>query len=367
MELNKYIAQKIVKRTMKIIKYSVNVMDKNGIIIASGDPNRLNQKHVGATLAIRNNQVVEVTQYLSEKWNFESKPGINVPIVHLGQVLGVVGISGEPEDVRHYAELVKMTAELILEQQILLEQEKWSHRYKEEFIINLLHEDKNLQHLNEQASFFNIDISKKYVVVIIKIINPTLEKLQELVMHIEQYSPNEHLAILSQNQIVILKTFVSDDIEYQSKIIEKLLPNHVSIQDYKVSIGMTSDNKVNIHLSYKTAIDTLQYGEHFFPRKTFYFFSQYQVPVLLSNSLASWQAYELFKPIKKLNENDPNMILRKTLRQYFSSNCDLNLTKEKLFIHINTLRYRLTKIEQITSLSFNKIEDKFILYLSTIT
>ena len=47
-KLNTAIAQKIVQRTMKIIENSVNVMDENGIIIASGNPSRLNQKHTGA-------------------------------------------------------------------------------------------------------------------------------------------------------------------------------------------------------------------------------------------------------------------------------------------------------------------------------
>ena len=50
-KLNTAIAQKIVQRTMKIIENSVNVMDENGIIIASGNPSRLNQKHTGAVLA----------------------------------------------------------------------------------------------------------------------------------------------------------------------------------------------------------------------------------------------------------------------------------------------------------------------------
>ncbi len=56
----------------------------------------------------------------------------------------------------------------------------------------------------------------------------------------------------------------------------------------------------------------------------------------------------------------------KSLQQYFFSNCDLDHAAKKLFIHPNTLRYRLERITQITSLSFNKIEDKSILYLATL-
>ncbi|MFC0309861.1 PucR family transcriptional regulator, partial [Gallibacterium trehalosifermentans] len=80
----------------------------------------------------------------------------------------------------------------------------------------------------------------------------------------------------------------------------------------------------------------------------------------------SWQAQELLKPIQELEKHSHTYQLRKTLQQYFLSNCDLTLTSEKLFIHTNTLRYRLKKIEQLTHLKFNDINDLFILYLSTI-
>ncbi|HHV6639734.1 TPA: sugar diacid recognition domain-containing protein, partial [Haemophilus influenzae] len=130
MQLDKYTAKKIVKRAMKIIHHSVNVMDHDGVIIASGNSMRLNQRHTGAVLALRENRVVEIDQALAQKWNFEAQPGINLPIHYLGKNIGVVGISGEPTQVKQYAELVKMTAELIVEQQVLLEQESWHRRYK---------------------------------------------------------------------------------------------------------------------------------------------------------------------------------------------------------------------------------------------
>jgi len=89
------------------------------------------------------------------------------------------------------------------------------------------------------------------------------------------------------------------------------------------------------------------------------------LPVLLAGIADSWQAEELLKPLKGLFQQE-NAQLLKTLQYYFLSNCDLALTAQKLFIHPNTLRYRLAKIEQVTNLSFNKIEDKLSLYLSTV-
>ncbi|WP_407701876.1 sugar diacid recognition domain-containing protein [Vibrio ostreae] len=51
MQLHEQLAQRIVDRAQKIIKYPLNVMDETGIIIASTNPARRYQKHGGAVLA----------------------------------------------------------------------------------------------------------------------------------------------------------------------------------------------------------------------------------------------------------------------------------------------------------------------------
>ena len=112
-------------------------------------------------------------------------------------------------------------------------------------------------------------------------------------------------------------------------------------------------------------MSTLHYGLKRYPRKTLYVCEEYRLPVLLACIADSWQAEELLKPLKGLFQQE-NAQLLKTLQYYFFSNCDLALTAQKLFIHPNTLRYCLAKIEQVTNLSFNKIEDKLSLYLSTV-
>lgn len=366
MKLNKTIAQNIVQRAMKIIGNSVNVMDENGIIIASGNPARLNQRHTGAVLAVRENRIIEIDDILAKKWNGEVQPGINVPINYLGEILGVIGISGIPEQVKPYAELVKMTAELIIEQYILLEKERWERRYKEEFILQLLKGGLEEQAQQQQADFFAFDLNVPRAVVLIKLLHSTPVQLQNLVAYSEQFSPKIPHAVLSLEKIALLMPVSSIEELIQRKQLSKLLPPDSAYQDYKISVGAYTNEHFPLHLSYQTAVTTLHYGLKFFPKKSQYFFSQYKLPVLLNHLADSWQATELLEPLQKLYQKDTHHLLQKTLQQYFLSNCDLTLTSQKLFIHVNTLRYRLTKIEQITSLSFNNISDFFVLYLSTV-
>lgn len=368
MKLDESLAKSIVWRTNKIIHLPVNVMNENGIIIASSNPTRIGQKHTGAILAIRENRIVEIDQELVKKWNFEVQTGINLPLSYLGQILGVIGISGEPEQVKPYAELVKMAAELILEQHILLEKERWDRRYKEEFILQLIKGEIPIAEIPQKAHLFQLDINQEYAVILIQLNQPNAEKLQLLVSHLEQVYQKIHLAVLSFDQIVLIKAkgFIENLLQKQQ--LTQLLPQSqkdLSLKNCKIAIG-TYCSSIHLQHSYQTALNALEFGKKYFPKNGIYLFEQYKLPALLNSFANTWQMQLLFNAIDTLSQYDEKGILMKTLKQYFLENCDLIQSSKKLFIHVNTMRYRLAKIEQITGLSFNKIDESFILYLGSL-
>lgn len=47
------------------------------------------------------------------------------------------------------------------------------------------------------------------------------------------------------------------------------------------------------------------------------------------------------------SENESQEALRKTLRTYLDFNCDITKTAKELFIHRNTMKYRIKKCENI--------------------
>ena len=56
--------------------------------------------------------------------------------------------------------------------------------------------------------------------------------------------------------------------------------------------------------------------------------------------------------------------LLETLRVYFESNCSQQVAADKLFVHHKTVRYRLTRIEQLSGLDLSKHEDRINLDLA---
>ena len=121
MLLTSDLAQQIVASIMSITHENINIMDSQGGIIASGQRHRLNTFHQGAKEAIDRDETViihgnDLARYPG------SLPGLNMPITLNGQIIGVVGISGEPQVVRNTAKMVKMVTELILEREMLREE-----------------------------------------------------------------------------------------------------------------------------------------------------------------------------------------------------------------------------------------------------
>lgn len=116
MELSQTLAQEIVERAMRILPGNVNVMDASGLIIGSGDPTRLFSHHAGARQVIAEGRAVALDASAAAGLA-GAQAGINLPLYHQGELVGVLGVSGEDaERLRLPAELLRLTAEMLIEQ-----------------------------------------------------------------------------------------------------------------------------------------------------------------------------------------------------------------------------------------------------------
>ena len=89
----------------------------------------------------------------------------------------------------------------------------------------------------------------------------------------------------------------------------------------------------------------------------------------LFQMIENTESFHFFKGIgeKKLakilllEENQKSDLLS-SLITYFENNCQIANTAKKLFIHENTLRYRLQKIEELINLKLDLWENKVLVY-----
>ena len=115
--LDKEFATKFIERVTRYTDFNVNIMDERGIIIASRDKKRIGQYHEIAYRLITGQEEMIDTTGMSFP---NVLPGINMIIATGGRREGVVGVTGDPEEVRPVALMVKMAFETMLkyEQQL---------------------------------------------------------------------------------------------------------------------------------------------------------------------------------------------------------------------------------------------------------
>lgn len=365
--LDKSLAQEIVDRTMKIIHKNINVMNDKGVILGSGDKSRIDFIHEGALQVIESKAELEIGDLEAERF-YGVKAGINFPINFNGEVVGVIGITGSPDDVRSHGELVKMAAEMILQQAVLIDQMQWDERLREELISQLLHGTENLDaHYFERISRLGIDLDVPRVAVIITASDPS--KVFEI---IRGRFEKEDLYVLRTDHLVLLKAVNVKDANWDAaRLINKLETWVASVEKYKdvhctISIGNYHPTLKGISESYEEARLAAKVGEKIDPFNTFYLYEQYKLPAFLAKANELGMGGEMDPYFHQLKMHDKKGELVETLLAYIEEDGEIQAITEKLFIHRNTLRYRLERIAEVTGKDPRKVKDLLELYLSVL-
>lgn len=367
--LTKELAQDIVTRTMKVIHYNVNVMDERGRIIGSGDRSRLNQRHEGALIAIERKGRFEIDEESARKLQ-GVQPGTNLAIQFQGEVVGVIGITGDPNEVTKYGELVKMTAEMYLEQADLMEKAQWDKRMKEDFLLSVIHADgKDNDMLRLQAERIGFNPDRTRVACIMELTGTesadALSTLKRVVELLEGRPAIDLIAIRNTRQIVLFKPHLHPrepgaDICEGIVRIRRLLEEK-RIAPLRIAVGKAYSGIGGLIASYRSAQDTMRAGQAIFPRQTVYYSEDMPNEAAAANVKPSWIGEELRMLWRRFALEDKDGELQQTLQAYYEENGEQQRIAERLAIHRNTLRYRLQRIHETTGKDPKRFRDLYTL------
>ncbi|WP_409290816.1 CdaR family transcriptional regulator [Peribacillus sp. SCS-37] len=353
------LAQEIVDRTMKIINTNINVMNEKGIIIGSGDSGRIHQLHDGAVLVLKNGESLEIDEDRAGRMK-GSKPGINLPIRFNKQIVGVVGITGEPRQIQHYAQLVKMAAELVLEQSFLLERVQWKQRIQSEIVNQLISEEGlNEDWIKERAGILGLDLAKPRMAIVLKPVDPDAN--QELIKSVQyQLGKNDLAGVTLGNEIVILKekagTVPPDEL---TAFLKRLLA--AAEGGMLIGSGGMAPGLKELKYSFQQAQRAILAGSRILPDASIYRYEDLRIETMLVKLAKDEYDQPAFSFYQKLL-GQGNKELVHTLDVYIKEGGDLSRVAESLFIHRNTLRYRLDKIAEMTSKDPRNVKDLMELY-----
>lgn len=112
--LNAELAAEFLRKLGRHLDYNINIMDRDGMIIASRDGARVGTFHESAHRLVSTGAEIERVEP-DRLLPPGVRPGVNLPIEHRGQTIGVVGVTGDPRDVLPVAYAVKTSVESMVE------------------------------------------------------------------------------------------------------------------------------------------------------------------------------------------------------------------------------------------------------------
>lgn len=337
MKLDPTMAQTIVKKMMDKIPYNINMMDENGYIIASGNSSRLNTLHVGAQMAIEQRKAL----LMEKEYGVHGQPGINMPVFFNNDIVGVIGITGNPTKVQPLAALLRTATELLLEQTEIDKKRRESEHLINNFLFQWTQITDNIESNTDlllTANKLNINIMKPRTAIAIK----------------GQQSSN--FRIDAKDFIIPL----SGNIKI---ILTEFRQNILTIIDYctnhNLIIGV-GEQTINVGKSINQAVQTINFNT-ILPQKNFIYYRQIEFwDNLLKTSTMKNQLLELFR---SLNTSQMGQDLIATIGAYVVNNQNVDQTSKYLHVHRNTLNYRLKKINAITEYNPQETLDLFRLFL----
>lgn len=317
-ELTRNQAQNIVDKMMQDIPYNINIMDQTGVIIGSGNKDRIGTLHHGAVAAIKQKKIIEIKK--DEEF---VKQGINLPIDLHGVIVGVVGISGEVRETKPFGNLVKSTVILLIEQSAALEKENLERNRKQELFNYMIGPNTTYtREQTEQALAYGIQLQTPSQIIYAEFPNEIHEDIFE---NSPSFKPSSH-------SICIIIQELSKTDALKEKIKTKY-PNAL------ISISNTNDKISESYLQAKSAMHVLK---GLFPTKKVIYYEECEFIADLAELQRSDS--KAARAIQLLEKNDE---LVKTLQVYLSCNLNANETSSQLIIHRNTLNYRLNRIYKL--------------------
>lgn len=352
-------AQKIADEVMNSLGYNINVMNKNAIIIGSGIVERIGTFHETAMQTIRDCAIYEVNEADAAKLQ-GVKAGINMPIVSKdGKVLGAVGITGKPDEVRNIGKLVKMTAELIIEQEESMNQ-FYRHRNDKELFVTMLLSDSPGMSSEEmkrwgQRMGYDMELPRAACIISIKG-RPNAggyERLLDRIKRSKNHSKQDLSVVMSAGYILVFKKLDQTEpwqIEQTLKNYQEHILKHLDKDDQQAIRFFVGGYHMGINGYRKSYEDAVaMYHSVSLPQNRVLFFSHRRLTEGFYNQMETETRERVLDPyISLLQDSFGKGVLDAvlTMKHLLENGFRYEQTANEMFLHKNTVIFRKKKVDQ---------------------
>ena len=308
---------------------------------------------VATTLGTEPNIDKKVAKFILSKEENVEIPGYFLCKITEGeQVEYVLAVSDVSEQSRIMARMVAFQ----LCDLVFILQEKSD---KDGFFKNLLLDNLLLVDIHNESQKQGIVNELKRVAVIIEPNNRNENELIDNLKECDLMGDNYITSVDEANVICIKEVKNTEGNDYISKDINKLreVLDGLGYKDCRIASGTVVNSLKDISRSYKEARTALDVGKIFLEDKRIVAYSElgigriiYQLPIPLCRMFIR----EIFGD---MNPDDFDRETNESIDKFFDNSLNVSETARQLFIHRNTLVYRLDKIQKMTNLDIRTFDD----------
>ncbi|SER56700.1 PucR family transcriptional regulator [Lachnobacterium bovis] len=231
------------------------------------------------------------------------------------------------------------------------------------FIQNVLLGNMLIVDIFSKARKLHIDQVPR-VVFVIDTKDKGIDDAMELVKNLSNVKTKDFVTSVDEHNIVLVKDvseFKESKLESELKNIANLLVDTLQMEamiDVRVGYGNVINQIPEITDSYQEAKMALEVGRVFFFKEPTISYGRLGIGRLIHQlpmSLCDMFIKEVFgDEIPEILDDEESM---STIMNFFSNNLNISETARQLYVHRNTLVYRLERIEKAIGLDIRKFDD----------
>lgn len=337
--------QGIVNQMREAIDRTIGVVDESGIIIACSELGVIGETRKGVVSAGVFNRLQTCVDNCTYKAFGNS--------VHPEYA---VFVDGTDDMSKHYANLIAVALEHIKQNND--ERFDRANFVKNVILDNILPGD---IYIKSRELHFNNEISR--VVFIIRMTQDAGVSIYDVIQNFFPDKTKDLVIDINDKDIALVKevrpNVESKDLEKLARSICDTLSTEFSCNAV-VGIGTRVTGVKELAYSFKEAQVALEVGKVFDTQRAIVSYENlgiarliYQLPTTLCDMFLK----EVFKR-GSIESLDQETLF--TIQKFFENNLNVSETSRKLFVHRNTLVYRLEKIKKLTGLDLREFDDAII-------
>ena len=230
---------------------------------------------------------------------------------------------------------------------------------RDNFMKNLLLDNLLLVDIYNRAKKLHVEINARRVVLIVEVGEERDGDEMERVRSLFTGRTRDFVTAVDEHSIIVVKELGEkdsyDDVQKTASVITSAFRDKK--EEVRVAYGTIVGEIKEVSRSYKEASMALDVGKIFFSEKNIIAYSTlgigrliYQLPIPLCRMFID----EIFDG-KSLEEFDEETLT--TIYKFFENSLNVSETSRQLYIHRNTLVYRLDKLQKSTGLDLRVFED----------